>query len=200
MDILIIYILIINYIFCLSSENTIYSLFWLIFFFFNCFLLLFIFDIKIISVLILIIYVGAIAVLFLFLIMILNFSKKIKNFNIITLKKSINKGIWVIFMILLIFLIITLSMGSSPVYADGTCTTCEACDISSFLSLLEDLDKDYETYQRCLKMELQMKKLMSQAINSGSCDDINHIEFLKLLSIFSHQCCDILKKYKSIKK
>ena len=77
MEILIIYILLINFLFCVISENTIYSLFWLIFFFFNSFVFLFILKIKILAILILIIYVGAIAILFLFSIMILNLSKKV---------------------------------------------------------------------------------------------------------------------------
>ena len=68
--------LLLNFIFCLTSENTIYSLFWLVTIFFNSFFLLFILNIKIISILILIIYVGAVAILFLFSIMILNFNKK----------------------------------------------------------------------------------------------------------------------------
>ena len=208
MDILIIYILIVNYIFCLTSENTIYSLFWLIFFFFNCFLLLFIFDIKIISVLILIIYVGTIAVLFIFSIMILNFSKKIKDFNnssIRFLAKG-NSIIGYIFITItfLIFLLLLVKFDPSVVHASN-CNSYDGCDLTHFLSLLDTFTfkEDYTLYETCLERQREViEKIVIHHKNSSSAyhDETECSEMIKLIYKFNCDCKDILIKFKNIKK
>ena len=208
MDILIIYILIINYIFCLSSENTIYSLFWLIFFFFNCFLLLFIFDIKIISVLILIIYVGTIAVFFIFSIMILNFSKKIKDFNNLLIRflakgNSIIVYIFITISFLVSFLLL-VKFDPSVVYASN-CNSYDGCDLTHFLSLLDTFTfkENYNLYETCLERQKEViEKILIHCKNSSSAyhDETECSEIIKLINEFNCDCRDIINKFKNIKK
>jgi len=59
-------------IFSLISDNTVHSIFWLIFTFINSIILMILNNMHMIAIILLIIYVGAIAILFLFSVMMIN--------------------------------------------------------------------------------------------------------------------------------
>jgi len=66
------FLIILNSLFVILSENPIYSILYLVLVFLNSALLLLIYYIDFISIIILVIYVGAIAILFLFVVMMIN--------------------------------------------------------------------------------------------------------------------------------
>lgn len=65
-------IMIISSVLVIYTENTVYSVLYLVLVFFNAGMLLLLFDAEFLAFIVLIIYVGAIAVLFLFVVMMLN--------------------------------------------------------------------------------------------------------------------------------
>ena len=80
-QIIVIILLNLSILYCLTSFNMIYSLFWLILSFINGIIILYTLNINIIATILLIIYIGAIAILFIFSIMFINFLKINKHYK-----------------------------------------------------------------------------------------------------------------------